>query len=100
MLKFIVVVLLLGSHAASSRTWSEEKCQRYGNAWTQAERHQGTEGLSASFLAAHGTFLASGCQDRAVCPRSRAEVAMADLMTVLALNAGMSGTFLPFICRS
>lgn len=57
------------------------------------------DGLSPEFVAAHAAFLASGCRARAACPRREEEVAMADLMTILAVNAGISGTFLPFVCR-
>jgi len=35
-----------------------------------------------------------------VCPRSPEEFARADIMTILAMNAGMASTFLPFACRS
>jgi hypothetical protein len=94
-----LLAILLPAAPAAARSWTEEKCDRYAAAWSEAARRQGLAGLSTGFLAAHDRFIASGCRDRSACPRSRAEVAMADLMTVLALNAGMSGTFLPFICR-
>ncbi|MEO3474771.1 hypothetical protein AAFN86_23100 [Roseomonas sp. CAU 1739] len=99
LLPVLLPVLLLGSHPAASRTWPEEKCDRYGRAWTEAMRRQGAQDLSAAFLEGHAAFLSSGCRQRNACPRTREDYAMADLMTVLALNAGMSGTFLPFICR-
>jgi hypothetical protein len=98
-LRILLVMLLLGSHPAASRTWTEEKCARYGEAWAAAAQRHGTQGLSASFLTAHAAFLSSGCRVRAVCPRNPTDIAMADMMTILALNAGMSGTFLPFACR-
>ena len=59
----------------------------------------GTGGLSPGFVAAHDAFVASGCRIRSACPRSQAERNMADIMTIAALNAGLSGTFLPFVCR-
>jgi hypothetical protein len=96
---FFVAAALICAGPAWARDWPAEKCRRYSEAWVAATQRIGTVGLSAEFLAAHGAFLASGCRERAACPRSRAEIAMADTMTVLALNAGMSGTFLPFICR-
>jgi hypothetical protein len=85
---------------AQAQDWPAEKCRRYGEAWSAATQRLGTAGLSPGFLAAHAAFIASGCRERAACPRSPAEIAMADTMTLLALNAGMSGTFLPFICRA
>lgn len=96
---FFVLAALMCTGPAWARDWPAEKCRRYGEAWAAATQRLGTAGLSPEFLAAHGAFLASGCRDRAACPRSRDEIAMADTMTLLALNAGMSGTFLPFICR-
>lgn len=84
---------------AAAQGPADEKCGRYGRAWAEAVRQQGTEGLSPGFLAAHEAFLASGCRRRAVCPRSAAEVAMADLMTIAAVNGRLAGTFLPFRCQ-
>ena len=52
-------------------------------------------------MARHEAFLQSGCTAPAdVCPRSREEFEFADLLTVLAMNAGTASTFLPFACRS
>lgn len=99
MLRCMPLLLLLASHPAASRSWTEEKCDRYSQAWAEFVQDRGTQGLSTPFLAAHAAFLTSGCRDRAACPRTPADHAMADLMTILALNAGMSGTFLPFVCR-
>jgi hypothetical protein len=48
----------------------------------------------------HEAFLASGCTARAaVCPRSAEELEIANVMVVLAMNAGTASTFLPFSCR-
>ncbi|BDG74191.1 hypothetical protein [Roseomonas fluvialis] len=94
-----VLAGLVFATGAAAQDWPAEKCRRYTQAWSAATQRLGTEGMSPAFLAAHAAFIASGCRDRAACPRSPAEIAMADTMTLLALNAGMSGTFLPFICR-
>ena len=93
------LALLLVAAPAAAQDWPAEKCRRYAEAWEAATQRLGTAGLSEGFLAAHAAFVASGCRERAACPRSQAEIAMADTMTLLALNAGMSGTFLPFVCR-
>ena len=99
MARLVALFLLFASQPAATRSWAEEKSELYGQAWSEAARQRGTEGLSPGFLAAHDAFLASGCRDRTVCPRSAAEVAMADLMTIMAVNARIAGTFLPFVCR-
>lgn len=97
--RLVALALLLAAQPAMARSWTEEKCDIYGQAWGEAVRARGAGGLTSAFLAAHEAFLASGCRERAVCPRSAAEVAMADLMTIMAVNARIAGTFLPFICR-
>lgn len=95
----LALVAVLSAVPALAQDWPAEKCRRYAQAWEAATQRLGTAGLSDGFLAAHAAFIASGCRERAACPRSQVEIAMADRMTLLALNAGMSGTFLPFICR-
>jgi hypothetical protein len=86
---------------ASPRSWPDEKCARYRAAWDEAQRRMGRDGLGAEFLARHQAFLDSGCTLRAdVCPRSKAELHIANTLTLRALNAGMAGTFLPFACRA
>lgn len=92
------MILAAPAHA-QAQDWPAEKCRRYAEAWIAATQRLGTEALSPGFLAAHGAFLSSGCRERLACPRNQAEIAMADTMTLLALNGGLSGTFLPFTCR-
>jgi hypothetical protein len=82
------------------RAWTQEKCTRYRAAWTQALGRMGRTGLGPDFVAAHEAFLASGCTARAdVCPRSKEELAIADVLVIAAMNAGTAGSFLPFACR-
>jgi hypothetical protein len=81
-------------------SWREEKCARYGQAWSEALARFGREGLGGAFLDRHAAFLAAGCPARReVCPRSPAELAIADALTVAAVNARIPGSFLPFACR-
>jgi hypothetical protein len=95
------VATLLAAGPATAQGWTAEKCSRYGQAWQDTIARLGTAGLGQAFLSAHQAFLDSGCRAdvRRACPRSPAEIAVADRMTVLALNAGIAGTFLPFLCR-
>ncbi len=82
------------------QNWSEVKCSRYKKAWSEALTRRGSEGLGQDFIARHEAFLASGCTARAdVCPRSPAELELANIMVLLAMNAGTASTFLPFSCR-
>lgn len=79
----------------------QAKCERYTKSWHEALARRGTKGLGQTFRDSHDRFLASGCTARAdVCPRSPEELELANIMVILAMNAGMSSTFLPFTCRN
>jgi hypothetical protein len=81
-------------------SWTEVKCARYRKAWTDALARRGEQGLGREFIERHEAFLASGCTARAdVCPRSPEELDLANILTILAMNAGTASTFLPFACR-
>lgn len=105
-----VAALLLGLLCAMPPTvlaaeeaddWSRQKCALYSSAWERALEWRGTEGLSERFLARHEAFLAGGCLGRGdVCPQSPQELALADLLTIAAMNEGMASTFLPFACQN
>jgi hypothetical protein len=81
------------------RNWIEEKCVRYSKGWDEAVKRFGKAGLGADFLARHDAFLASGCtRAHDVCARSPEELKRADVMVIVAMNAGMASTFPPFGC--
>jgi hypothetical protein len=80
-------------------SWTEVKCTRYGQAWTEALKRFGTKGLSRDFIDTHEAFLASGCTSGDVCPRSAEELDLANIMVIQAMNAGTASTFPPFRCR-
>ncbi|MGK7860973.1 hypothetical protein [Falsiroseomonas sp. E2-1-a4] len=87
------------AQAFATRDWNAEKCARYTALWPQALAMFGREGLGAEFLDRHAAFLASGCRARVeVCPRSVQELALADAMTIAAMNAGTASSFVPFRC--
>lgn len=99
----LVLAAAAVSPAASqpASDWTQVKCQRYTRAWTDALARRGRDGLTAEFVARNEAFLESGCTARAdVCPRSAKDFEMANLLTVLAMNAGTASTFLPFACRA
>jgi hypothetical protein len=81
---------------ASADAWRAEKCRLYTRAW---EMTAPGVALSESFVSAHDAFLASGCTIRGdVCPRSDAEQGLADLLTLMIVTEGATGSFLPFHC--
>jgi len=101
----LAAIAILGSTIAFAQQggtdWPTEKCNRYKKAYDQSIARLGKKGLGAEFLASHDAFLASNCQARAeVCARSKEELELANRLVVMAMNSGMSSTFLPFNCRS
>lgn len=101
----LVAMAAIGGTTAFARQtgttdWPTEKCNRYRKAYDQSVARLGKTGLGPEFLASHDAFLASNCQARAeVCARSKEELDLANRLVVLAMNSGMSSTFLPFNCR-
>ncbi|MBK9082289.1 MAG: hypothetical protein IPL88_09550 [Rhizobiales bacterium] len=98
-----LALALLGPASAARaqeppQDWREVKCARYTQAARAYFARRGLDGLSADFLAAHDAFLTSGCDIRRTCPRTAADLAAANVLTVLAMNAGAASTFLPFAC--
>ncbi len=88
------------AQGAAASSWTETKCERYRKAWTWALARRGGKGIGVEFRERHEAFLASGCLSKAdVCPRSPEEFELANVMTILAMNAGTASTFLPFACR-
>jgi hypothetical protein len=84
---------------AERPAWSEVKCAHYRSAWSHTLERRGNRGLSPHFLTDHQAFLDSGCQDKGrAWPRSPEELAIANIMVILAMNAGAASTFLPFHC--
>lgn len=99
----LILLACGGAPAAQGQqpaSWQEVKCARYAQAWSEALARFGTEGLGRVFLDGHEAFLASGCRaGRNVCPRSPAELDLANAMTMAAMNAGTASSFPPFLCR-
>ena len=82
-------------------TWTEQKCVLYQRAWDWAYNSIGPDGISADFIAQNDKFIATGCVERTVvCPRSKQEGDMANMLTMMTMNEGMASTFVPFTCRS
>ncbi len=91
---------LAGAGDHEPRSWHDVKCVRDWTAWSGALTRLGTRALGREFLDRHDAFLASNCTAKAdVCPRSAEEFKLANLMIVLAMNAGTASTFPPFACR-
>jgi hypothetical protein len=88
------------AHEHQGQSWHDVKCARYKKAWSAALARMGSRGLGKDFLDRHEAFLASNCTRTSdVCPRSTAELELANVMVILAMNAGTASTFPPFFCR-
>lgn len=84
---------------AAGEDWARQKCALYASAWQQVLETADLQDIGADFIAAHQRFIDSGCDAGIrVCARTRAEIALADLLTVLSMNEGMASTFVPFGC--
>lgn len=96
----LLLLLALLASPVAAQTPQDAKCARYAAAWTEAQSRIGQAGLGGAFLAGQDAFIASNCRARpGICPRSPQELAMADILTIAAMNAGMASSFLPFACR-
>jgi hypothetical protein len=81
--------------------WSAEKCDLYQQAFSDALAAVGPAGLRPGFLAQNDAFIASGCTTQgSVCAETEAEIALADLLTIMTMNEGMASTFVPFGCKA
>ena len=93
-------VHLVEAPVDAAQSWTEVKCARYTEGARRVMRRQASTGVSREFLDRHEAFLASNCSARAdICPATQEEIALADTLTILAVNGGTAGTFLPFSCR-
>lgn len=94
--------LYLGMPAAAQESaptqWQVTKCRVYAEALADARRDR-KGALSKSFLDENDAFVAKGCTERVpVCPRTKADLEIANILTIVAMNAGTASTFLPFAC--
>lgn len=98
----VLLVCLSGMPAAGQEPaptqWQVTKCRVYADALRDARRDR-EDGLSRSFIEENDAFIAKGCTERMpVCPRTQADLEIANILTILAMNAGTASTFLPFAC--
>lgn len=101
----LILALLLGMvqfpGPALANNWSQEKCRLYTQDWSDVVATNGLEDVGKPFLDNHATFIASGCTLRAnVCPRSQHELEIANLLSLMTVSQGITGSFLPFSCAA
>jgi len=95
-----LLTTLLTTTDAHSATWRETKCALYQDNRDETRAHMPANATSNAFNQQEDAFIASGCTERIyVCPHSKAELAYANLMSIKMMNAGATGSFLPFVCE-
>ncbi len=81
-------------------TWPRQKCDFYAKAWHKLLPMSEGKGVTAEFITGNEAFIAAGCSNGAdVCPSSRADIELANRLTMAAMNFGTASSFLPFVCR-
>ena len=97
-----VAQMVLSSAAPAQETWEERRirrCAYYGELVQIALKNISRSALTPAFFAKHEAFIRGGCfADKAVCPTTPAELAFADLLTMMTVSANMGSTFTPFRC--
>lgn len=87
-----------GSQTAQS--WPQKKCAFYAKAWRELLELSNRTGVTDGFIRGNVEFIAAGCSNGAdVCPASKADIDLANQLTMAAMNFGTASSFLPFICR-
>ncbi|MBU2982586.1 hypothetical protein KO498_12280, partial [Lentibacter algarum] len=80
--------------------WTAQKCVLYTEGWNWVLETQDLSGARSEFLSEHQSFIDAGC-DHAIeiCPLSKGDLALANLLTLISMNEGMASTFVPFACE-
>lgn len=100
-----ILIIAAPAHAADAdveynRSWRQKKCWLYEGFQQEAAARLGGAGLGTAFLEAQEAFIRSGCTERVkVCPSSPQELDVANIVSLQMMNAGATGSFLPFECR-
>ena len=95
----LCMLMVPGAAQAISPEWTAEKCVRFERAWDMATDGETIDGLTPEFIAANRVFLEAGCAIRgAVCPRTAEERELADVLSLMVVAEGATGSFLPFRC--
>ncbi|SFB53150.1 hypothetical protein SAMN03159496_04778 [Rhizobium sp. NFR07] len=82
------------------KTWQERKCAFYAEAWRELLASSRETGVTEEFIRGNEAFIAAGCSNGAdICSSSPADIALANKLTIAAMNFGTASTFLPFVCR-
>ena len=100
-LGFVIALGAVPEANGQELDWVAQKCAIYETAWNRALDDFGSDQLNYAFIAGNENFIAGGCSERVrLCPRSDQELDIANLLSLVMINAGTASTFLPFHCAT
>ncbi|WP_033067120.1 hypothetical protein [Thalassospira australica] len=83
------------------KSWRAQKCAVYQETRTDMLETIPRGALSPEFAKAEEDYIANGCSGRAyACPETKTELKYANQMSLAMMSHGLSGTFLPYGCKS
>lgn len=95
----LAVFAPMPSPAVAQESWPEKKCRLFKEFKAGILAQLGTKGLSEAFLRAQDDFISDGCLAQpSICPVSAEEIEFSNLLSLQMMNAGATGSFLPFSC--
>ena len=98
----LVAVAAVFSQASAEETREQKRAKRcayYQEIVRVAFENVSRSQMRPGFVAEHDAFIEGGCfAAKAVCPKTPAEFAFADILTMMTVSANMGSTFTPFRC--
>ena len=83
------------------KSWRAQKCAVYQETRDEMLDEIPRGALSPEFAKAEEDYIENGCAGRAyACPKSKTELDYANEMSLAMMSHGLTGTFLPYGCKS
>ncbi len=99
LLAALAVFVSVPSPVVAQESWPDKKCRLFSEFKADILAQLGMNGMSEAFLKAQEVFIAGGCRTRiAICPVTAEEIEFSNLLSLQMMNAGATGSFLPFSC--
>ncbi|EKF40314.1 hypothetical protein NA8A_21341 [Nitratireductor indicus C115] len=93
------VFVSVPSPVVAQESWPEKKCRLFSEFKADILAQLGIKGMSEAFLKAQDDFITGGCRTRIpICPVTAEEIEFSNLLSLQMMNAGATGSFLPFSC--
>jgi hypothetical protein len=93
--------IVMVSQAFAQENWAQRKCDLYSEGWRWVLQSQDLNGVRQTFIQGHQAFIDANCDHSIeICPVTKRERQLADILTVMSMNEGMASTFVPFACKA